>query len=171
LEKAGIAVVKVAKDGTSQVDPVTGEIGYRDGNHLYVIRDGKLGWVPADPAASLNILIRGLNHSVSPYKIRAIGLDSKEELGKRASRFLKVKYGGTYFVQNEAGIMVVKKPKGEENVLHNVPVYFHGGKLSTVEQHLAEIEAIKHLVEIGTPCTEFSLTDCGEQGYMAFPMK
>lgn len=90
LEKVGVACVAVPPDGTSRTDPVTGYVGYRDALNktcLYVLRDGQIGKIHADIAASLNVLLRGCNHSVYPYKMYL----KKGKLcrnGKRVDAFL-----------------------------------------------------------------------------------
>lgn len=90
LEKVGIACVGVPPAGTSQKDPLTGLFGYRDKTFLFVERDGNIVKIHADLAASLNILLLGLSHSIVPYKLwvkdaKVLGQDKK-----RLSQFLKL---------------------------------------------------------------------------------
>jgi len=114
-EKVGKAVVFVCKDGTSIKDPVFGLHGLRpskktpgippDKKRLYVRRDGKIGYINADQAASLNVLLVGLSHSVAKYKffVKDGKLQDDEEvaaqqgkkprkIGVRLERLLKMNF-------------------------------------------------------------------------------
>jgi hypothetical protein len=82
LDKIGVALVRVEKNGTSQHDPVTGALGYRDDtNHenLIVSRDGELCSIPCDKSASLCVGLVGVNHSVVPHKFYVPKPDAEAE--------------------------------------------------------------------------------------------
>jgi IS605 OrfB family transposase len=112
--KAGIEVVLVDPAGTSQRDPVTGDIGlrpkygekglpgrYRSKDYLFVERDGELGILNADEAAATNILLTGLNRSIFKHKIW-IGKEGKIEEDSGVPDFLP---------REETGAGVGEKPE------------------------------------------------------------
>jgi hypothetical protein len=79
--KAGKSCVFVNPALTSRTDPVTGILGKRgdtlfakgkkifvNKDHLYVKRNGVIGIINSDIAASFNVLLVGLNHSVFPRR-------------------------------------------------------------------------------------------------------
>ena len=92
LHNFGIGYVDVNPMGTSRTDPVTGDFAHRDKfdkTKLFVMRDGKIGRTHADLAASINVLLQGLSHSVFPYKfwVRNGVIKSKA----RINQFLSVR--------------------------------------------------------------------------------
>lgn len=148
--KVGISVTLASKEGTSQIDPVTGELGFRDKKcekeKLFVFRDGKLVWIHSDEAASVNILLRGLGHSIVPYKFylkkskEDVTTEEEEETqGKRLKRFFSWKFGVSkpkFYVDATGNLTVSAKklPKRQEYVGW---VYYYGGTFHTENQHLA----------------------------------
>jgi hypothetical protein len=95
LNKRNIQMVEVNKQGTSKVDPVTGKVGYRsekDKSKLYVERDGKVCYIDSDLAACVNVMLKGMSHSVCPYRFnlvdKKINKENKEkEDGERIKKF------------------------------------------------------------------------------------
>lgn len=89
LNKRGIAMILTDKNGTSKVDPVTGELGYRDKkdkSKLYVKRNDKIVYIDSDLAACVNIMLKGTNHSICPYNFL---LSNDEESDKQRIKTFK----------------------------------------------------------------------------------
>lgn len=183
--KAGIGVVLVDPMGTSKTDPVTAKVGYRNlknKNYLYVERDGVLGWVDADKIASLNVLIRGLGHSIVPYKFYVkgkkkdvIGVDLVEkEVGKRLQRYFTMQHGSIkqpiFKIDNDKVTLLKKANKGD-NLIENAFLYAHGDDFCTADNHRNQGKEIMHRVDSGEPVVEFDLTPCSESGYKSFQAK
>jgi len=182
LEKAGIGFVEAAKDGTSKTDPVTGSVGSRcefDKQKLFVERNGQVGWIDSDLAACLNVLIRGLGHSVCPYKMylrEEVKVDEnspkvEKELGVRQQRFLKLRYGTVkikYVLDPDGTIRAVKKLTKTDVPISKEFVYVHGPvmRLQTVQR--AEEERIKQLAKANGKAPQFGLKSLGEQHFNNF---
>jgi len=184
LEKIGVGFVKVAKNGTSQSDPVTSNPGWRDDKNksrLYVVRDKQLGWIDSDLAATMNILIQGLNHSVCPYKFYVKEYENKpnstqdsinaikkpeEAIGKRIKRFFNLKYGSSVpkFVSDDRGrVTFAKKIDSTQTRLINQFVYAHSSCIVTCELHNEMVNKIKQLAVEKPNCQEFDVT-CDPDG-------
>lgn len=139
MEKFGIAFIDSADpSGTSKTDPVTGNIGYRnkfDKRKLHVLRNGNWGWVDSDIAASLNILIRGINRSIVPYKFF---VGKKKQESKRLNHFLNKIFGTTkvFFYEDQFGFANPSLSKKEgENLIANQYLYYREGKFVTQKIH------------------------------------
>jgi len=180
LEKIGVGLVLVAKDGTSKTNPMNGDLGWRDRNnkeHLYFELNGEAVRCHADLVASLNVLLRGLDHSVCPYSFvtkdtnkKPGRADQKDKgYGKRLKRFFKDRFGSS-------NLRFVAKPDGEVTATTRRPkdaligerVYYHGGKLVTSEVHYRMENEIKHLLTLKSPAKELSLTEDGIRSYENF---
>lgn len=147
LEKVGIGFVSnVDLRGTSKTDSMTGKIGYRDKfskRDLYVLRDGKYVRIDSDLNAALNVLIRGLNHSICPYKFFVAKEDDKkrEKIGKRLTQFLKDLFNqnSVHFYKQEDGSVIGSGKKLKNlKILENCYLYYREGKFLTFEQHRNE---------------------------------
>jgi len=151
LEKVGIGCVFVPYAGTSRTDPVSADFGDRDKldkTKLYVIRDDVVGKIHSDLAASLNVLLVGLSHSIVPYKFW-MNKDGKIKDGKRIKTFLaKRKFE---FPKNYSGWVYVT-PSG----------------LCTEEQKKAFVARIKHVLLTTTHCQNFDINGSGITTYKAF---
>jgi hypothetical protein len=168
LQKAGIGLVKVAPDGTSKTDPVTGLLGHRFHNKLYVERNEKIGYIQCDPAASLNVLLRGLGRSVCPYKFfvkdKTNNSDDDKNEKKRTKAFLQIRYGTT-------------RPKliGKNGQPLKGFVYYRNGNLIPESEHRAHEEAWRQKVidlwAAKASLDEFEITSCGTDGYKNFSVQ
>lgn len=151
LQKISIGCSAVPPDGTSRTDPVSGYVGYRDEYNktcLYVLRNGKIGKIHADVAASLNVLLRGCDHSVYPYKFY-VKKGKLVKNGKRMDAFLtkrKLSDFGTY-----TGYIYVT-PNG----------------FWTKQQRDAWVGQIKHLVLLNRNVENFSISGPAVCSYDAF---
>jgi IS605 OrfB family transposase len=173
LEKIGVEVVEVNKAGTSKSDPITGNLGWRNdqnSSQLFVERNGKIGFIDCDPAASLNILLNGLNHSVCPYKVF---IKKKSDNKQRISRFWLEKFKNTK-------IKLFKNAKEhidtKGKLIDNEYIYYHAGKIMTEKQHYQLENKIKDYAKglikdqsVGlSEIKKFDITDCGTMGYRNF---
>lgn len=153
LHKRGIGMVLVDKKGTSKTDPVTGLLGFRPKYSkcdLVVERDNKLVRIDADKAASLNVMIRGLNHSITPYSLFALDFNAKSKqektYGKRASRFFGDKYQNTKvgFVPNVDGKCLVVSfreiTKAKSEYKKNCRVYYRSAIKTFITEELHKKE-------------------------------
>lgn len=175
LEKAGIGVVFINKNGTSRTDPVTGDLGYRDYKNdkdkLYVVRNGNLGWIHADKAAALNVLLVGLNHSIVPYKFFV--QDDKDEdkkERKRMDRFMKEAFGKKSVRFYEADGIVTTAGK----LKHLGRTYYHADQLVNEAKHLEmenEIKKIKDIAVFAGEVPEFALTGDHIETYKNFSIE
>lgn len=170
LENTGIAVsANVNPNGTSKIDCLTGEVGYRspyDKSCLYVKRDGEIVKIDADLNAAVNIGICYVNNNLALYKFSTKSTKSKKKdilhddidedlteedaikMGKRQEQmFLKLfRVKRPYFYLDENGQVHVsqKKIKGKE--LYEGILYYRAGRLLTEVQHLEEQKSLEQEV-------------------------
>ena len=168
LEKNGICFIPVVDpSGTSKTDFLTGDLGFRLGNKLYVKRNNKIVSLHADVAASLNILIKGLNASVVPYKFRVFeGTANKD--GKRIQAFMKSKFGGkvNFHMKNGEINPLRKKSKME---LYSGTLYFRNGKFITETEHRNAEEEWKN-VEKSSKIKDVAVVDKKHKNYKNFSL-
>uniref|UniRef100_UPI0021EEEB36 Cas12h1 n=1 Tax=unidentified TaxID=32644 RepID=UPI0021EEEB36 len=178
LEKRGIGMVEVAKDGTSQNNPISGHVGWRNKQNkseIYFYEDKELLVMDADEVGAMNILCRGLNHSVCPYSFVTKAPEKKNDekkegdYGKRVKRFLKDRYGSSNvrFLVASMGFVTVttKRPK---DALVGKRLYYHGGELVTHDLHNRMKDEIKYLVEKEVLARRVSLSDSTIKSYKSF---
>jgi IS605 OrfB family transposase len=181
--KEGIGVVLADPAGTSRTDCVTGEIGYRntkiDKTRLYVVRDGVLGTVNADKNAVINVIARGVGHSVVPYKVfvrstvekTTVEDEEEKNIGKRVKRFYTTLYGSTkpvFTLEDNKTIKVVKKASKKMQKLTNCYIYVRGKRLVTEAEHRAEEKRIENRVTSGEISVGMKLEPCPVKGFLAF---
>lgn len=185
--KAGIGVVLVDPMGTTKTDAVTGEIGCQDSKktkNLYVERDGVLGCIDSDKNAALNVMIRGLGHSIVPYKFYVRGkkeeviIDGEiqeKEIGKRLQRYYANQFGIAKpvfsFDERTGTVVACKKLVKEDNPVVSMYVYAHGTKLCTGKAHIAKEKALAARVAAGEPVVPFGFDPCPISGYKGFQMQ
>lgn len=182
LNKVQIEMVAVDKRGTSRTDPVSGLPTIRDEYNKcrsYAKRGNKIGVFDCDQAASLNVMIRGLGHSVVPYKFTAFDKDQFKKkgketfIGKRLERSLKMKFGFSkgYFVEKGDEVVLMKR-KPAKGVLHRTTIYWTPTSLITEDQQMARRKAlekeIKDLRGTKLKFDEFDLSPNGQKVYKAF---
>lgn len=157
LEKRGVAVVEVDKSGTSKVDPVTGQLGYRskkDKSKLYVKRNGKIVYLDSDLAACVNVMLKGLGHSVCPYSFIKSN-DDEIENGKQRIKTFKMltkidfKNKERVYCYNPEKIIIAEEQKSIlnefekeidiDNFINNVE---HADVLSSLNQECKAFSAI-----------------------------
>jgi len=141
LAKSKIGYVFIPPAGTSKTDPLTSKIGFRatgkyykqlgyllNKSDLYVERNGVIGKINSDVAAAINILLKGVNHSIVPYRFLNKHAGSEQ---KRLKRF-----------EGEIGCDLKKMPKTR--------LYYLDGKIITEEEKNSLEEAllaeIKHFL-------------------------
>ena len=166
LENIGVQVVLTDKRGTSQTDPVTGKLGYRDISQkekLFVDRDGKLGYIHADCAASLNVLLCGINHNVRPYKFYVAkekdDETEQENNGKRMKKFTNVKYRTNKLKLKVENHQIIHdenlKAKAKDRLYGYF--YFREDRILTTQEHFEQRNALKDRQQNALRIEEFDL--------------
>lgn len=180
LEKRGIGMVEVDKSGTSKTDPITGKTGWRNEYNtnklLFLENDNTLLEVDCDTAASLNVLLKGLCHSVVPFSFlfrsakKKAGGKTTERYGKRNTRFLKDMFGTTNvnFFVDENGVVNATKKTPENMVQPNTRVFFHEGLIISKEERSRIQEEIKRLYKSGVKPRKIDLTNPEIESYNNF---
>lgn len=159
LKKVGVPVIRVDPTGTSQVDPLTGDPGYRDENNssnLLVRRDGKVGCLPADPVGAVGVLLKGVSRSTVPFSVYVGGdgmvgkkpeesddAENERKVGKRVSHYMKKFPSGvrTKFALKNGSVVVAGK---KDEFLRNERIYVYGGGVLVAEaDHKLRKERIK----------------------------
>lgn len=158
LEEKGVGMVEIDKRGTSVIDHQTGLVGYRDKkNHkkLYCVRDGNVFGIDADLNAAINIGVKGMDRSITPYKFWIRGdkdkdSEEQEEYGKRMKKFFMDKYGVAkvdFCDENgEPKPSTSKKLTKHEKIIGK-HLYYRNNKYLYTEQNVAEMHNIQILVE------------------------
>ena len=169
LGKYGISCLSnIDKKGTSKTDPFTGNIAYRDEKdkrNLYVKKKNKLVCYNADHTASLNVFLRGIDHSIIPYSfIWANSKDKDKEKGKRISRFLKDKLGTTkvYFYDLGEDHLTVSTKSLKNKSKYFGKIYYRNNKFITEKQHFEMEEKLKKEImdglAVGTQVEKIDIT-------------
>ena len=170
LEKNGIGYLEVNKDGTSQIDPLTGFQGCRNGKNksmLYVIRNGVVGWINSDLAASTNVLLRGLNRSIVPYSFYIKKDNDEPSSRKRLKKFFKFKFGNEKInLEKHGEELRISDKKSKYN---GIVYYCSGsGKMYTKVGREIEKNEIMNLVAFSKEIKEFDVIPSGEIGCKNF---
>lgn len=178
LNKIGIGCVFVAPELTSKTDPVTGLLGYRDKGknkeNLYVLRDGNLGVINSDVAASLNVLLAGVNHSVYQRRlfIKNGKVSSKKE-SKRLNSFIKERNLDSvlFQVDSVAEKVVASNVSTTRDTIQNGIVYITPDGFITENQKEGKEKKIKDMVTFQKDIPEFSLNVDDNRPYRGFSVK
>lgn len=182
FNKQGMAVTFVQPALTSKTDPVTGELGFRPKpkdhlpkENLYVVRDNKIGVLHSDIAASLNVLLVGLNHSVYPRRVYVKNslIAKKESNNQRITSFLNTRMlSKTYFSTGAEKLVETKEKPNEllDSWVYVTPDGYISEKQKQEREALLKVQ-IMDLRKNGVPLQEFSLTPEPLTTYKGFQVK
>ena len=164
-EKVGKSVVEVDPRGTSRCDPLTGDFGYRpkkiDKKSLYVERDGSIVRYDSDIAASVNVLKRGLDHGVTPYKVFVKGKPSATSETfdrKRLSRFCAEKYKQLTLPKFKNDGPILRATNAKDGDLYHGFAYLRGGELISHKAKIEIEDRIRLRIESGERAIPLTIT-------------